>query len=145
MAKSLQIRMTFAITIGILAVALSLFIGMLPLHRDKVWAFEVQRGLDFEGARVWATNAMRFYSRDANAGTFNTWLTNAPAILTDSYSRLPSVLVSEENGEPVCLHLRYGGGMYDWGLTIGQTNLPAFHARGKDPRRWAAGFYSWAN
>ena len=138
--------MTFAITIGITAVALSIFaFGLLPLHKDKIWAFEVQRKLNPVATRAWAINAMKFYSRTSDFSIFKTWLTNAPAVLINSYPRLPSVLVSEEDGEAVCLHLRYGGGMYDWGLTIGQTNLPSSYARGKKSVRWSDGIYYWAN
>jgi hypothetical protein len=146
MAKSLQIRMTFAIAIGFIAVAFGFFaFGLLPLHKDKIWAFEVQRKLNPAVTRAWATNAMKFYSRTSDFNTFKTWLTNAPAVLTNSYSRLPTVFVSEEDGEAVCLQLRYGGGMYDWGLTIGQTNLPSSYARGKKTERWSDGIYYWAN
>ncbi len=138
--------MTFAITIGIIAVALSFFaFGLLPLHKDKVWAFEVRGKLDPVATRSWATNALKFYSKTSDFGTFKTWLTNAPAVLTNSYSRLPSVFVSEQDGEAVCIHLRYGGGMYDWGLTIGDTNLSSGYARSQKPERWADGIYYWAH
>ena len=119
---------------------------LLPFHKDKIWAFEVKGKLDPAALRIWAQNAMASYSPTSDFIMIGSWLTNAPAVLTNSYSRPPMVLVSEDDdGKAVCLHLRYGGGMYDWGLTIGETNLPASHARGKKPERWWDGIYYWAN
>ena len=69
-----------------------------------------------------------------------TFLTNAPRYLLKYYKGSPQVIIGED-----CIPLRYGGGMYDWGLTIGATNLPVRAAWGGHVEQWWPGVYYWSN
>jgi hypothetical protein len=115
------------------------------LTEEVRWGRHVRKELPIEAARVWALSSLRYYSRDADQRTFAAWLTNAPAPLTNRYRRLPTVTVDSRDEKFVCLHLRYGGGMYSWGLTLGQTNLPIDMARSTKAEAWAPGVYFWSN
>lgn len=115
-------------------------------HRDSIWWNKVQKELNPEDARRWALNAMTFYNTNLFDLDFKTWLTNAPAPLLNNYERGPQVIVQDDGtGKASWINLRYGGGMYDWGLTIGATNLESRWARGRHIEMWAPGIYFWSN
>lgn len=107
------------------------------LHQDEIWATKVRKQINFDETRTWALNALRLTDYDTVEARF--LLTNAPVyLLKKNYKRNPDILVGFE-----CIHLRYGGGMYSWGLTIGASNLPESRARGHNVKRWVPGIYYW--
>ena len=141
--------MTFAVTIGVLAVVASGIAFMMPLHQDNFWAFQVRRELNYNDARKWALDSLKSYS-PTNNQNFRDWLTNAPEPLLSNYRSRPQIIVDEffdhqRSDVAYCVSLRYGGGMYDWGITVGDTNLPANQARERNVKVWAPGINYWHN
>ena len=109
------------------------------LFQDRIWASKVRKQIDPEETRAWAVKAVTFAEYGTAGAQAKFLLTNAPAyLLKKNYKRNPDVIVGHE-----CIHLRYGGGMYSWGLTIGATNLPADRARGQNVELWSPGIYFW--
>ena len=117
---------------------------VLALHQDKVWVWKVRGKLDVEETRRWALNTRQFHSPTGDHRTFGAWLTNAPKVLVENYRRPPMVMAQNYDGT-YFVSLRYGGGMYDWGLTIGDTNLPSTLGRGARVKQWAPGINYWNN
>ena len=146
MARSIARRLKFiaglAVTIFILV-----WFGrvLLAFHQDKVWAFKVRGKLNADATRQWALNTRQFYSPTNDYRMFETWLTNAPKVLVENYRRPPMVLAQDFGDGTYCVSLRYGGGMYDWGVTIGDTNLPLTLGRGRHVEPWAPGINFWSN
>jgi hypothetical protein len=111
------------------------------IAQDKIWATKVKKEINFEETRAWALGAIKRANPDGPFLKFRDFLTNAPAcVLKKNYKRNPDILINE-----VSVHLIYGGGLYHWGLTIGDTNLSPDMARGRNAEQWAPGIYFWNN
>ncbi|HMP82126.1 MAG TPA: hypothetical protein PKA41_05390 [Verrucomicrobiota bacterium] len=113
----------------------------VAMHQDSIWKRKVRRQINLEETRAWALSVLKQADPYGPYKSQQDFLTNAPAyLLKQNYKRNPYIIVSFE-----CVHLRYGGGMYDWGLTIGDTNLPAHVARSRNVEQWSPGIYFWNN
>ena len=133
-------------TVFILVVAICAHRFWASLHQDDIWKKKVKRQIDIEEVRNWALRAMQFYSPSNAGGNFQSLLTNAPQALLENYRHRPQVILeANEAGNGCCVRLRYGGGMYDWGLTIGASDLSTNYVLGKRIEQWAPGIYYWNN
>lgn len=110
------------------------------LHQDDVWKRKVKRQINLEEVRGWALAVMKQGDPYGPVTVHQTFLTNAPSYLIKNYKHQPYVRVGFD-----CIELSYGGGMYSWGLTIGQTNLASPARSGKYAEQWAPGIYFWSN
>ena len=133
-------RVRFSFLIGIVAMLILLGLGYLLfmqfLGRDRLWSWRVRGKFKAEEVRHWAFQVL---SNSTPGDVVNDMLTNAPRYLANSDRHKPSVLCGVD-----CVHVIYGGGLYHWGLTVGDTNLPPEWARGK-AEQWAPGIYFWNN
>lgn len=128
----------FLALLAILVVVVFFGQFLIGLQQDKIWKWKVRRQANENEIRAWALAAMKLAPQVEMVMDNRTFLTNAPAYLTNNYKWLP-ILVFDPN----CIRLTYGGGMYHWGLTIGETNLPASAARGQHVEQWWPGIYYW--
>jgi len=140
-SKTLERSILGAAFIALLVLGFFSWLTYRSLAQDKIWASRVRRQINPEETRAWALKSIALGDYGIAGAEAKFLLTNAPAyLLKKNYKRNPDVMVGHE-----CIHLRYGGGLYSWGLTIGQTNLPASRARGSPAEKWADGIYFWNN
>lgn len=124
--------------ISILAIGFYGYQVWVAVSQDLVWKRKVKRQINIEETRAWALEVAKQANFYGPVTEHQTFLTNAPTYLLRNYKRRPYLGLG-----PDCIHLRYGGGMYSWGLTIGVTNLPPSSARGNNVEVWAPGIYFW--
>lgn len=110
---------------------------MMSMQQDSIWKWRVRHRVNPGELRTWAFQVL---SNAAVIPNFQAelMLTNAPAYLTNIHQ--PEMILSQQERVEVV----YGGGLYHWGLTIGDPNLPPGGA-GEVHRieTWAPGIYYW--
>jgi hypothetical protein len=139
-----KLRIRFRVVFGtvIVVVGMAVFFGfrwMQFIGRDQLWKWRVRSHVKAEDLRLWAFQVLSNTAPDFRTDSANDMLTNAPPYLVSSDRHKPSVVPTFD-----CVHVIYGGGLYHWGLTIGDTNLPPESARGRS-EQWAPGIYYWSN
>jgi len=114
---------------------LAWFMYMETFGRDTLWKWRVRRQMDPQALRAWAFQVLS----NTPPGKYEMpeMLTNAPAYVVNSDRHKPSVVSQVES-----VRVIYGGGLYHWGLTIGDTNLPP-PASYQRVETWAPGIYYW--
>ena len=110
------------------------------LNQDTIWAEKVRAQINFDETRAWALSVVKQADPEGPVTEHQSFLTNAPGYLLKNYKSRPYVMHRYD-----FIHLRYGGGLYSWGLTIGATNLEARFAEGSGAEQWAPGIYYWRN
>jgi hypothetical protein len=110
----------------------------LSFEHDTIWKWRVRGKVKPDALRTWAFQVISNNAADASGGgTTARSLSNAPAYLTN-VDEVEMVLPN-----PDCVEVVYGGGMYHWGLTIGDTNLPVQALHYNYFEKWAPGIYYW--
>lgn len=127
-----------AVAAVIICCFLAWFIYLQLLRQDTLWKWKVRKKINPNELRAWAFQVISNTQPRFDAEIAQTMLTNAPAYIAHSYRYRPSVVPTFN-----CVHVRYGGGFYSWGLTIGDTNLTGEWARGHPAEEWAPGVYYW--
>ena len=128
------------ITLGIFFCAFALlFVGM---HEDTVWKWSVRGKVKPDALRAWAFQVIaneKSLPAPARRTRSDNYLTNAPAYLT-KVDRVEMILPDADS-----VTIVYGGGMYHWGLTVGDTNLTeAGLISHHYAEKWAPGIYYWS-
>ena len=138
-SKKIRIGRVFLIVAVIVFFAfLAWFQFMQFLGRDTLWKWKVRRQINPQRLRAWSFQVLSNTAPGYSWEMATEMLTNAPSYLVNSERHKPSVVPAVD-----CVHVIYGGGMYHWGLTIGDTNLPPNRARTHQVETWAPGIYYW--
>jgi hypothetical protein len=118
-----------------------LYVGM---HQDTVWKWSVRGKAKPDELRAWASQVIsneRALPAPGRGTRSNDYLTNAPTYIT-SVHRVEMMLPDPRDGT---FTIVYGGALYHWGLTIGETNLSENKLIShRYAEKWAPGIYYWS-